>query len=104
MATLQEFGRMRISELATHESMGAPVATRIVATLEDLKYVTRESDDSDRRAIFIELSSLGGIVLTELWNERTMGLNSRIEKLSKSELALLDAALPVLEKLSREFN
>ena len=104
MATLEELGRMRISDLAAHESMGAPVATRIVTSLEELGYVTRTYDETDKRATYIEISTLGGIVLNELWNERTMGLNTRIEKLSKSELELLDAALPVLEKLSRDIK
>ena len=104
MATLEEFGRMRISDLAAHESMGAPVATRIVTSLEDLGYVTRAHDETDKRATYIEISTLGGRVLNELWHERAIGLNTRIEKLSKSELELLDAALPVLEKLSRDFK
>lgn len=101
LVTIEEFGPIRISDLATRESIGAPVATRVTASLEELKYIKRVQDSLDKRACLVELTSSGHKVLKNLREERTIGINQRIQMLSKSEIAALNAALPVLDKLAR---
>jgi DNA-binding MarR family transcriptional regulator len=93
---------MRISTLATYESMGAPAATRVVASLEELDLFERRDDPDDKRASVVDLSDVGRATLAKLWNERTIGLSSRLERLSAKERAAIDAALPALEKLVRD--
>jgi DNA-binding MarR family transcriptional regulator len=102
LASVDEFGPLRISALATLESVGAPVATRIVASLEELDLLNRTDDPDDKRASLVELSDHGRDVLAALWSERTIGLSSRLELLSPAERSRLELALPALEKLSRE--
>lgn len=102
LATIEDFGPIRISDLATRESIGAPVATRVVASLEELGYLARIDDLTDGRACLIELTKNGQRVLKELRSQRIAGLTSRIEKLSSQDAALLQAALPVLEILARD--
>jgi DNA-binding MarR family transcriptional regulator len=102
LASVDEFGPLRISALATLESVGAPVATRIVASLEELGLLKRTDDPDDKRASLIELSDHGRDVLAALWSERTIGLSSRLERLSPGERNRLELALPALEKLTRE--
>ncbi len=102
LATVEEFGPLRISALANHESVGAPVATRVVASLEELGLLKRTDDPDDKRACLVELTSRGQATLATVWNERTIGLGARLECLSASERALLEAALPALEKIARE--
>jgi DNA-binding MarR family transcriptional regulator len=102
LASVDEFGPLRISALATLESVGAPVATRIVASLEELDLLKRTDDPDDKRASLVELSGHGRDVLSALWSERTIGLSSRLELLSPAERNRLELALPALEKLSRE--
>jgi DNA-binding MarR family transcriptional regulator len=102
LVTIEEFGPIRISDLATRESIGAPVATRVIASLEDLKYIKRVQDSLDKRACLVELSTPGHKVLKNLREERTVGINQRIQMLSKSEIAALNAALPVLNKLAKD--
>lgn len=102
LASVDEFGPLRISALATLESVGAPVATRIVASLEELDLLKRTDDPDDKRASLVELSGHGRDVLAALWSERTIGLSSRLELLSPAERNRLELALPALEKLSRE--
>ncbi len=101
LVTIEEFGPIRISDLATRESIGAPVATRLIASLEELKYIKRVQDSLDKRACLVELTAAGHKVLKHLREERTAGINQRIQLLSKSEIAALKAALPVLDKLAR---
>jgi DNA-binding MarR family transcriptional regulator len=102
LATIEEFCPIRLCDLAGHECVGASVATRVVATLEELGYVERIADPTDRRAWLIDLTDAGHGILQDLWGERTAGLNSRIERLSTADVALLNAALPVLEALVRD--
>jgi DNA-binding MarR family transcriptional regulator len=101
LATIEEFGPIRISDLALRESIGAPVATRVTTSLEELGYLKRVVDSQDKRACLVELTSAGHKVLKNLWEERTVGINQRIQMLSKSEIAALNAALPVLDKLAK---
>ena len=102
LASVDEFGPLRISALATLESVGAPVATRVVASLEELDLLTRTEDPDDKRASLVELSDHGRMVLSALVSERTIGMRSRLERLTPAERARVDAALPALEKLARD--
>jgi DNA-binding MarR family transcriptional regulator len=102
LASVDEFGPLRISALATRESVGAPVATRVVASLEELDLLKRTEDPDDKRASLVELSEHGHEVLAAIWRERTIGLSSRVERLTPAERSRLELALPALEKLARE--
>jgi DNA-binding MarR family transcriptional regulator len=102
LATIEEYGPVRTSELAAREMVGAPFATRVVASLEELGYVDRVDDPSDGRACLIEVTTTGGRMLEDLWSERAAGLNGRIAGLTPAQVALLDQALPVLELLARD--
>jgi DNA-binding MarR family transcriptional regulator len=102
LATVEEFGPLRISSLALRESMGASAATRIVASLEEEGLLERKEDPEDKRASLIDLSDVGRAVLSQLWDERTLGMNERLERLSAKERAAVEAALPALEKLARD--
>jgi DNA-binding MarR family transcriptional regulator len=102
LATIEEYGPVRTSELATREMVGAPFATRVVASLDELGYVDRDDDPRDGRACLIEVTPTGRRTLEDLWNERAAGLNGRIAALSPAQVALLDQALPVLEQLARD--
>jgi DNA-binding MarR family transcriptional regulator len=102
LASVDEFGSLRISALAALESVGAPVATRVVASLEELDLLRRTEDPEDRRASLVELSDHGHDVLAALWTERTIGLSSRLERLTPAERTRVELALPALEKLARD--
>jgi DNA-binding MarR family transcriptional regulator len=102
LATIEELGPLRISTLATHESMDPSVATRVVASLESQGLLQRRDDPDDKRACLVDLSELGGAALSALWRERTVRLSTRLERLTANERRAIEAALPALEKLARE--
>lgn len=102
LSTLEEFGAMRISAIAMYESLGAPAATRVVASLEDLELVRRTVDPDDKRASLIDLTELGRRTLSDLWRERTLDITVMLERLSPKERATIEAALPALEKIARD--
>jgi DNA-binding MarR family transcriptional regulator len=102
LATLEELGPMRISTLATNESMDPSVATRIVASLEGLGLVERTADPEDRRASLVELSALGRRELADLWTERTHELSVRLDRLCDTDRRAIEAAITALEKITRD--
>jgi len=102
LATIEEFGSIRMSDLAGYELIGAPVATRVVSSLQELGLVQKAHGSTDGRVSLIELSEAGRETLNELWSERAAGLTARIERLQPEQVAVLTAALPVLETLVRD--
>ena len=93
-------GRMRIGDLAAHEHVSPPTATRLVASLEMEGLLQREVDDEDRRSALISLAEPGRQALAELRRKRTEALAARLAELSPSDLDRLTQALSVLEQLS----
>ena len=93
---------MRISALATYESLGASAATRVVASLEELDLLERSVDPDDKRASLVNLSDSGRAELNELKRERTLDISSMLKRLSAKERQTIEAALPALEKIARD--
>ncbi|MHB8826577.1 MAG: MarR family winged helix-turn-helix transcriptional regulator [Acidimicrobiales bacterium] len=102
LASIKVHGPLRLSQLATLESVGAPAATRVVASLEDLGLVQRHDDVADRRASLVGLTARGQKTLVELRHERTVGLSAKLAQLTARERTLIEAALPVLERLAHD--
>ena len=102
LSTVEQWGPMRMSSLANHEAVGASVATRMVASLEETGLVQRTDDPDDRRASLVELTQRGRDVLDGLRFERTIGLSSRLERLTIKERERIDSVLPILEKMARD--
>jgi DNA-binding MarR family transcriptional regulator len=102
LSTVEEYGPMRISALASYESLGASAATRVVASLEELELLDRMVDPDDKRAWLVNLSERGRTELNELKRERTLDISSMLEKLSAKERQTIEAALPALEKIARD--
>jgi DNA-binding MarR family transcriptional regulator len=102
LSTVEEYGPIRISALATYESLGASAATRVVASLEELELLERSVDPDDKRASLVNLSERGHAELNELKRERTLDISSMLERLSAKERQTIEAALPALEKIARE--
>lgn len=100
LVAVESAGRMRIGDLAAHEHVSAPTATRLVASLEAERLVERAVDDDDRRAAFVSLTEAGRQALAELRRKRTEALAARLASLSPADLDRLNSALPVLEQLS----
>ena len=100
LVAVETAGRMRIGDLAAHEHVSPPTATRLVASLEMEGLLQREVDDEDRRSALISLAEPGRQALAELRRRRTEALASRLAELSPADLDRLTQALPVLEQLS----
>jgi DNA-binding MarR family transcriptional regulator len=101
LRTLERHGPMTASELAAHEKVQPPSMTRIVAALEAHGYLSRTPDPIDRRQVVVTASPAGRLLLAEDRRRKDAWLSRRLHALDLDDLAVLAAAVPVLEKLSR---
>lgn len=100
LATIDRSGPLPIGALADEEQIGAPTATKIVDKLEASGHVARAADASDRRVTRVQITPAGHQLLTELRARKTAWLSTRLAELSPDDLAALDAAAAVLERLA----
>jgi DNA-binding MarR family transcriptional regulator len=102
LATVADYGPLRLSEVAQREQVAASVATRVIASIEELGLVTRVSDPDDGRASLISLTKAGWTTIQDVRSERTAGLEARLQRLTPDERARIVSALDALERLGKE--
>ena len=99
LSSVASHGPLTLGELAAIERVAPPSMTRIVSHLEDRKLVHREVDPTDRRVARVSVTDDGSRLLRASREAKTAYLAARIEHLTAEEKRVLQAALPVLEKL-----
>lgn len=99
LSSVERLGLVSLGQLAAVEQVQPPTLTRIVSRLEDLGLVAREVDAGDRRVARVRLTPEGVRFLQQNRTRRNAFLAARMRKLSAQELATLEKALPVLERL-----
>ncbi|UMP05650.1 MarR family winged helix-turn-helix transcriptional regulator [Amycolatopsis sp. EV170708-02-1] len=99
LATLVHYGQLRLGDLAAKEGVAAATMSRIVASLVEAGYVSRESDPIDRRAWLAEATEEGERLVSGVRSTRVNELGKRLERLTPEHQAALAAALPALEAL-----
>jgi DNA-binding MarR family transcriptional regulator len=99
LAGLRDHGPMRITALAAAESVSQPSMTTLVARLERDGLAERDADPTDARAVLVRISDEGRERLTRIRAARAAAVEARLAELNAEERALLEAALPVLDKL-----
>jgi DNA-binding MarR family transcriptional regulator len=102
--TVLRAGPIRVSDLATEESINPTMLSRVVAGLTDGDLVTRISDPSDRRAALLEVTPAGRRLAERIRRERTDALNAAIAPLDPRDRAALERALPALEALAEQLR
>ncbi|GAA4537443.1 MarR family winged helix-turn-helix transcriptional regulator [Amycolatopsis samaneae] len=102
LATLVHTGQMRLGDLAAKEGVAAATMSRIVASLVESGYVSRESDPVDRRAWLAKATEEGERLVSGVRSTRVQELNRRLDRLPPEQREALTAALPVLEALITE--
>lgn len=100
LAVLETEGPMRIGALAERVGISAPTTSRLVDCLAERGLIERTPDPHDHRAVHVGLSGAGAAGLAEVRRRGTGHLADRIAELDPQALAVLLAALPVLEAIS----
>jgi DNA-binding MarR family transcriptional regulator len=102
LARTEEYGPIRLGELAALEQVAAPSLTRTVRPLAAAGLIDKEADPSDGRSWLVEISPEGRALLGRIRRERSELLARRMSRLTADQRDTLLAALPVLELLLTE--
>jgi DNA-binding MarR family transcriptional regulator len=102
LATVETYGPLTPSELATRERVQRPTATRVVARLAELGLVERTSDPSDGRGALISATREGRDLLRRLRTRKNAYLARRLRELDRTDAATLERAVGVLERMLNE--
>ena len=90
-------GPRTIGELAATEGVRAPSMTQIINRMEEAGWVARA--EGPVRGRTIQITEAGRAVAIAVRQERAARLARRCEGLSADDLAVLEAALPVLDRM-----
>ncbi|MGN6812662.1 MAG: MarR family winged helix-turn-helix transcriptional regulator [Thermomicrobiales bacterium] len=94
-------GPLTLGALAAAEQVRPPTMTRIVAALEQAGLVVREPEPTDGRAVLIRATPAGRQLLEEGRARRTAVLARQLAALTPEELATLQQAAEILNRLTR---
>lgn len=100
LATIDREGPLTLGELAIAEHVAPPTVTKVVGKLEERALVERTTDDLDRRVIRVEITAAGRTLLDADRRRRASWLAARVDELDDDERAAVEAAVPVLERLT----
>ena len=96
LGLLFRHGPCTLTELAEQERVSAPSMNRTVNCLEESGYLTRVTDDVDRRKVNIALTESGRDVVKATTSKRDAWLTTRLRELSKEDRAVLARAAELM--------
>ena len=99
LATIVRDGPLTLGELAAREHVAPPSITKAVEKLVAVGLATRAPDETDRRVVRVRATAAGRRQVAQNRSRRTAWLAGRLTDLSPADLAKLDAATDVLERL-----
>src|SRR3954467_1719350 len=102
LATISCHGPLPPSELAARERIQRPTATRVLARLEEAGLVARTADPADRRSSLVTSTPVGHALLDAVRDRKDAYLAQRLDLLSPDDLAALDRAAGILERVLGE--
>lgn len=100
LATIDRQGPLTLGELAVAEHVAPPTVTKVVGKLEERGLIERAADDVDRRVVRVEVTPAGRRLLDVDRRRRATWLAARLDELDDDERAAVEAAVPVLERLT----
>ena len=100
LASVEKLGSPTLGALAARESVQPPSMTRIVGGLEEMGYVTRVVDSSDRRVARVTVSAEGREVLRQSRSMKNAYLAQQLHRMPVEERELLGALTALLERLA----
>ena len=102
MGTLRKSGPMSAGELAAFERVQPPSMTKVLANLEERGLVQREVHPTDRRQVVLEITPAGEALLDSERRSRDAWLTKQLAMLSAEDRALIQRAIPIMEKLAEQ--
>jgi DNA-binding MarR family transcriptional regulator len=103
LAALFTVGRacpITLGDLAAAEQVAPPSVTKVAARLVEEGLVVRKVDPDDRRIVRLEITEAGRRQLDANRKRRTTWLATRLRDCSEHELAVLDQASDIIDRLT----
>src|SRR5580693_1426039 len=101
LSALEVHQAMTPGELAEHEKVQPPSMTRVIAVLTERDLVAKSPHPTDRRQVLLTVTDEGRAVVHRVRRRKDAWLDQRLAELTAAERAALQAAVPILEKLSQ---
>ena len=102
LSTLERVGSLTLGELAAAEGVRPPSMTRVVDRLEEEDLVTRAADTGDRRVARVALTASGRELVRRNRRRKDAYLARALANLTPAELATLDRAAGIIERILEE--
>ncbi len=93
-----------LSEIARIQGVTPPTATTIVTTLENRGWVQRDTDELDRRRVFVTLTEQGRMALGAAQAVAEKAIAELLGALDERELAQMAKAMELLRDLGASEN
>jgi DNA-binding MarR family transcriptional regulator len=100
LSTIERHGPMTAGALAAHEQVRKPTVTRILSALVDEGLVERTPDPADRRMAWVQLTPTGRSLMRTVRRRTDRYLAQRLRKLDAEELATLERAAEILDRIT----
>lgn len=102
LAVIETHGPLTLGELAAHERVQPPTMTRIMAALEEESLVVRQVDPTDRRIARVTMTPTGRRLIERIRSRRTAYLVQRLRAFTAEEVAILERAAGLLERMAED--
>lgn len=99
LASIERAGPITIGELGQAEQVQPPTMTKIVGALVEAGLVSREADPEDRRVAWLRVTPAGARLLERSRSRKDEYLARRLRGLDPEELAVLERATEILDRL-----
>jgi len=99
LAVIERAGPLTPSELAHHERIQRPTATRILTRLAEDGLIARADDPSDGRSSIVTVTPEGRALLRKLRRRKNAYLAQRMRELPDEDVATLERAAEILERV-----
>jgi DNA-binding MarR family transcriptional regulator len=99
LATIENHGPLAPSRLAELEGIQRPTATRVLGRLEEDGLIERSADPNDGRGAVVCTTRSGSALLKKLRSRKNAYLARRLRELPDDDVAALERAAEVLERL-----
>jgi len=100
LATIDRHGPITPGDLANHEQVRKPTVTRILNALADDGLIERSSDPLDGRVSWVSLSPAGRTLMRNVRRRTDRFLAHRLDELDPDDLAALDRAVEILDRVT----
>lgn len=100
LATVAREGPLTLGELAAAEQVAPPTITKVANKLVEQGFASRQVDPDDRRVVRLEVTDKGRKQLDAYRKRRTSWLAARLRNCTPDELATLDEAARIIDRLT----